>query len=152
MLDFETLKRWIFLLLFLYELKFNYSAVKLKRVLLVNLLSTVKLLNFLLAVYHRSNQSADQPYENCIRSERTIILKISIENIVSRCIPISKLILVRSRKYIYFDQRIQTYDLVFSWKKMSQLMSRRIKFAMPKHESIFRFPPPCVLALVFVQL
>lgn len=50
MLDFETLKRWIFLLLFLYELKFNYSAVKLKRVLLVNLLSTVKLLNFLLAV------------------------------------------------------------------------------------------------------
>lgn len=50
MLDFETLKRRIFLLLFLYKLKFNYSMVKLKRVLLVNLLSIVKLLNFLLAV------------------------------------------------------------------------------------------------------
>ena len=50
MLDFETLKRRIFLLLFLYKLKFNYSMVKLKRVLLVNLLFIVKLLNFLLAV------------------------------------------------------------------------------------------------------
>lgn len=33
---------------------------------------------------------------------------MSIENIVSRCVPISKLILVRSRKYIYFDQRIRS--------------------------------------------